>query len=1000
MGGDGNKDDPTPRKQSAELASGAGFTFADAAASAFLVGLLDEGYAPGIPNAQVTRVALEQRNFDEPLDDLIVDFKDAAGNRPRLRLQTKRSLVVSSATSNSDFRDIVCDCWATLHLKHFQKKIDRYGAAVGEIAKDKARDLNYLCEIARESQTVQHFAARFLPTGNASTAVTSIKSDIQSLLQECKGSACDDSEVHQFLAHFVLIEFDFLHDGAVDPPDAISRLRDCLASADAQKAPALWSTMRQMVRDSAGKSGEFDRPRLVRNLSAQFALRASASLRDDLDKVAALTRDWIADISNDVGGVCLDRSALATKLEDALSQGSFVQISGLPGSGKSVLLRQKIESELQKGPVLFLKSDRLEGKGWSSFATANGLSGAPLPSLLAEMAALGSPILFVDGIDRIETAHQGIVLDVIRTLLRDPVLDNWKIVVSLRDTGLEPLRNWLGDVLGSLKLISVPVEALGEEESEALAARKPHLRALLFGPSQVKEIVRRPFFARILNESFAAESQDPPFQPQSEVDLIANWWSRGGYNAAGQNALNRQRALVELGRLRARNLSRPIQLAELASPTMQSIDEFVHDGILQPVRGGHTVRFSHDIFFEWAFFHALADRGNAWLDEIRACGEPPAVARVVELLSQAQFSEKSSWIDTLRDTTASNTRPQWTRAWLLGPLGSAAFEGDHGQFAQAVEADGFRLLQKALVWFQAEKTTPNQNILASDMPKDQRIRFADLLGWPSDFAAWRRLIDFTLERIDDIPVALYPDILSIFEVWQNALSPIRNRISRLLLSKSAEWLRELHAREEEHAPTTSSRWSGLQDRGDFKKSLGRHLFRAAKSYPQLAEEYLRRLIGQKHLADERFKHVMDFAPSLAPVLPGLLVDLTLKQMLQELPADRVDRERRQRRREAEHRKAVLAKPESERTRQDELVLQGTFTHLGGGFSSHDWESLSIDRCSQFYWPPSPTRAISFLVCARPRGSVALDQEHRQPRCDGVAAASQSSLRTARNAASS
>ena len=25
---------------------------------------------------------------------------------------------------------------------------------------------------------------------------------------------------------------------------------------------------------------------------------------------------------------------------------------------------------------------------------------------------------------------------------------------------------------------------------------------------------------------------------------------------------------------------------------------------------GHSVRFSHDIFFEWAFFHVLSDRGD------------------------------------------------------------------------------------------------------------------------------------------------------------------------------------------------------------------------------------------------------------------------------------------------------------------------------------------------------------------------------------------------------
>jgi hypothetical protein len=44
-----------------------------------------------------------------------------------------------------------------------------------------------------------------------------------------------------------------------------------------------------------------------------------------------------------------------------------------------------------------------------------------------------------------------------------------------------------------------------------------------------------------------------PFTPQSEVDLIENWWARGGYNAAGRNAIERQRAIVELAALRARH---------------------------------------------------------------------------------------------------------------------------------------------------------------------------------------------------------------------------------------------------------------------------------------------------------------------------------------------------------------------------------------------------------------------------------------------------------------
>ena len=191
-----------------------------------------------------------------------------------------------------------------------------------------------------------------------------------------------------------------------------------------------------------------------------------------------------------------------------------------------------MEAYLARGPVLFLKSGRLEGTSWESFSTANGMSKASLPDLLVELAATGSSTLYIDGIDRIEKQHQPIILDVVRAVMENPLLDNWLVLVSLRDTGIEPLRNWLGNVL--------------------------------------------------------TKTDDDAFQPQSEVDLIGNWWDRGGYDADGQKALDRQRAIVELSSQRARHFERDIAVRELSPLTLGVIDQFVVDGILQHVRVGHT----------------------------------------------------------------------------------------------------------------------------------------------------------------------------------------------------------------------------------------------------------------------------------------------------------------------------------------------------------------------------------------------------------------------------
>ncbi|MEH6782983.1 MAG: hypothetical protein V7688_03830 [Alcanivorax jadensis] len=941
--------------QSPELAGGEGFTFEGDVAAFYLAALLAEAYAPGIDDRTVVRVSVQQRDFGEPLDDVIVDFEEAAKNPARLSLQVKRSLTISDAKTNTDFRDIIRDSWATLKKSDFRINADRYGVAVGTVTPAKERALRTLCDWARESLTADHFYARFAQGGSASEDIKAVKEDVVALLEEAKRAPCTCEEVHRFLAHFVMIQFDFLREGATDPPDAINRIRDCLALDDVAQAPLVWSKVVQLSRASAGKSGQFDRARLVQLISPVARLRGAPSLRLDLDKLTGLAKTYAHLIPDDVGGTKLDRAQLLENLDVKLTRARVVQVRGLPGSGKSVLVRRAVQRALENGPVLFLKAEQLEGTSWISYATSQGLSGTPLELLLVEIGAAGTPIFFIDAIDRIEKEHQPIILDVIRAIMGSPLLDNWRVVVSLRDTGIEMLRNWLGHFLDVLKVETLEVGQLSDQEAETLSKAKPNLRPLLFGPPQAQEIVRRPFFAKVLNQSYVADPSAPTFAPQSELDLIENWWRRGGYNESGQSAIERQRALLDLARVRARQLSQPIGLSQLTS--VAHIDDLRSDGILQNAREGISVRFAHDIFFEWAFFHVLAERGVRWMEEIKACGEPPAVARVVELVSQWEYARGEDWTAYLAQTKNSELRAQWLRAWLVGPLGTSRFEVDEGQFATAVFAEDFRLFRKALVWFQAEKTSPNASILAGDLPQEQRQRFADLLGWPSDFAAWRRLIAFILRRISDIPQRLYPEIIAIFEVWQNALATLRNPTSHDLLQQCASWLAAIDAISNTNGPDENSAyWEKVQDLSTLRKSLGQLLLRSSRAEPTFAADYLQRVSNSERIRDDVFHDIIAYSPILAQSLPQSMVGLSLAFLLEELPDEKVAREKQELHDTAEWRKEVLAKPETERSNQEKMALTaGLSLRTIGDFTYHDWEELSIHDDYRSFWPPSPLR---------------------------------------------
>lgn len=942
-------------EHSPELTGGEGFTFEGEVSAYYLTALLAEASAPGIDDRNVVGVSVQQRAFGEPLDDVIVDFNSDSNSPARLSLQVKRSLIISSAELNKDFQEVIRDSWLTLNKQDFRLNIDRYGVAVGTVAIFKERAIKTLCDWARESPTTAHFQERFRTNGNVNRNIKAVKKDVETLLDAAKGTACSIKEVHRFLSHFVLIRFDFLREGAVHPSEAINRIQECISPDDSTNATVVWSRVTQLARSSAGKAGQFDRTRLVYTISPLVRLRGGRTLRPDLDMLTQLANNYSNLIPDDIGGLKLKRTELLESLDTMLTETRAVQVRGLPGSGKSVLMKHAVQGALQNGPVLFLKAEQLEGTSWTSYAKAQGLSNVPLEELLVEIGATGTSVLFIDAIDRVDIRFQPIVVDVIHTIIKSPLLNEWRVVVSLRDTGIEMLRNWLGDLLDSLSVNTLHVGQLNDDDADRLADDRPHLRPLLFGTTQVREIVRRPFFLKVLTQSYMVDTGTSTFVPQSELDLIENWWQRGGFNETGQTALERQRALLDLATVHARQLSKPISFRDLKS--VDHIESLKSDGILQNYRDGVSVRFAHDIFFEWAFFHVLLERGTDWPDAVKSCGEPPAVARTVELASQWEYVTGENWSMLLAQAEGCDLRSQWLRAWLIGPLGNSKFEIDSNKFATVAFANNFRLFRKTLVWFQAEKTAPNKKILTADLPPEKRQRFADFLGIPSGFAAWRRLIAFILWRRDDIPQRLFPEIVEIFEVWQNAFADFSNPASKALLSQCASWVASIDAiNHKDKNDTNSAYWREVPRLNDLRKSLVQLLLRSSASEPSLSLKILQRTAKNERIRYDTYHDIIAYSPILAQTLPGNVVELSLRFLQELLPDQQVARDEQRFHDSLQRRQEVQSEPETEHTLVEKVAhAGGVGLPWIGHFSYYDWEKLSIHDDLQSFWPPSPLR---------------------------------------------
>ena len=928
---------------SPELTGGAGFAFEDAVAASYLVALLAERRARGLREGTPSRVSLQRAALGSPLDDIIVTAETPDG-RVMLDLQVKRSFSFCATASNADFFEIVDRAQKTLSQATFRHGFDRVGVATDEIKVGDLRQISTLCEWARDSASAADFIARIAKPKFASAAKRKAVVALNAGLAKALGRAPTDEEVHAFLRHFVLLRFEVIGEGTGDLVWILDRLEGCLADAHKTTAEDVWGAIRTIARDASGRAGSFERQGLLERLGRPGRFSPAASLAPDLKRLNDEARLAASTIEHSIDGVVVPREGLIERVRSELDDSRLVQLVGQPGSGKSALLRNLVQAG--DGAMILLRADRLSPGGWPAYAQRLSLTASTPLLLLREMAAVGEPVLFIDGLDRVARTDRALIIELVDMILDDPSLLRWKIVATLRDGGWQRVRRWL-PAARRTTIGSVEVPNLDDEEALSIGTERPRLAGLLFGTTGVRELARRPFFLNVLASAIDLDAETP----SSETELLAAWWAGGGYDSEGAERAKRQGTLVSLARASATNLGRNGRIAPLDPEAVESLkaDAILHDG-----EAGHTVSFSHDIFFEWAFTHVLIDAAEAWMAELVAAGEPPALGRPVELLSQLRFERDQAWEGEFDRLEHCSARTQWRRCWLVAPLSSPLFETHVAIFNQAVlRGSDNRRLEQLLLWFQAVRTEPDNRYwtqASGNLSEADRSRLAVTLAVPSDYAAWRRFLVWIVAEQARLPARLWLAVLADVEVWQTAAAQVRNDTSERLLLMVETWL---HALEDDdrlkRRQNREGRFTDLpydEDR-HLRLELRTLLLRGAVAHPEPTQRYLQRLIERSDLAHEAFAAILSSAAWAARAAPAVLVDLILATALEQLPKANLEKERRE---DEEARAKALSFPEGSRER-DLLMPSG----LGGWINHWDWDHLAIERMSSHFHPPSPIK---------------------------------------------
>ena len=114
-----------------------------------------------------------------------------------------------------------------------------------------------------------------------------------------------------------------------------NRLRELAAEGD-----ALLDVLRTIAREGAGTARCWTRESLQRQLRDRVALKVAPSFAADIARLEAFSRAALADVSDEVAGVRVDRPGVESSVREEMARHRVVNLSGLPGSGKSAALKR------------------------------------------------------------------------------------------------------------------------------------------------------------------------------------------------------------------------------------------------------------------------------------------------------------------------------------------------------------------------------------------------------------------------------------------------------------------------------------------------------------------------------------------------------------------------------------------------------------------------------------------------------------------------------------
>lgn len=322
-----------------QLTGGEGFEFEVEILSLLAVLMACDGAIAIFPNKRIVSVEAQTYSKGFNLDDALVAFTDAIGNKFKLIAQIKHRLSLTRGCQ--DFTDTIQAAWLDFcNPDLVDKESDAFALITGPLSRKDNCKFNTLLNMVRTCPP-ESFADKIQMGANVSKEVRDFYALICETISVANDGAADHLQVHKFLSKFYILQPDNWCDGGVVESFALSLLKQCFAGATPR---SILDGIEIIMRTYNANGGMILRDKLVSDIKDRLGLqqredekisvvqqkqvvvqlktsllqyeRQTPSFRDDRLAILCLIGMWQEDFSSDRDFICRALNLADSELDD------------------------------------------------------------------------------------------------------------------------------------------------------------------------------------------------------------------------------------------------------------------------------------------------------------------------------------------------------------------------------------------------------------------------------------------------------------------------------------------------------------------------------------------------------------------------------------------------------------------------------------------------------------------------------------------------------------